>query len=111
MSAESRDPSTWVPVDFRKAVVAPGPEPGSLVLTVSGNKPRDSQRGAPVKLQPLTYEAQPEYWKIEVLWDANDTIVPMITPFAVSISLDGIRGTKGIEVAGQSRTQKISTEG
>lgn len=98
----------WMPLDFRKAVVVSGQAPDNLILTVSGEKPRDSQGGAPVKLQPLTYETQPEYWKIEVLWEADRAVIPVVTPFTVSISLDGIRGTKGIEVAGQTRTKKIS---
>lgn len=98
-----------VPLDFRKAVVAPGETPGSLVLTVSGDTPRSAQRGATVKLQPIIYKAQPEYWKIEVLWDPENANVPFVTPFKVSIPLDGIRGTKGIEVVGQTRSQKIST--
>jgi len=100
--------SNWVPLDFRKAVVDAGQEPGSLVLTVTGDKPRDAQRGSPVKLEPVAYTTQPEYWKIEVLWDSANANLPMVTPFTVSISLDGIRGTKGVEVVGQTRSQKIS---
>jgi len=106
-SAEGHQPH-WIPLDFRKAVVVSGPTPGSLVLTVSGDKPRNAERGATVKLEPLTYEVQPEYWKIEVLWDTADAIFPVITPFTVSIPLDGICGIKGVEVVGQTRKQKIS---
>lgn len=78
------------------------------MLTVSGDKPRDAPGGAKVKLEPLTYEAQPEFWKIEVLWDSAKASVPFVTPFKVSIPLDGICGTKGIEVVGQTRKQRIS---
>jgi hypothetical protein len=99
---------TWVPLDFRKAVVSPGEQPGTLVLTVTGDTPRNSLRGAAVKLKPLTYDSQPEYWKIEVLWDPANATVPIVTPFTVSLAVDQFRGTKGIEVAGQSRSQKIS---
>ena len=98
----------FIPLDFRKAVVAPGQTPGSLVLTVSGDKPSDAEGGAPVKLQPATYEAQPEYWKIEVLWDQTNAIFPVVTPFTISIPLDQFRGAKGIEVVGQTKKQKIS---
>ena len=98
----------WVPLDFRKAVVGKGSTEGSLVLTVSGDKPREARGGAVVKLVPLSYSEQPEYWKIEVLWDSADTIVPMVTPFSVSLSLDQIRGAKGIEVVGETKRQKIS---
>ena len=113
MSAESaagQQRRRWVPLDFRKATVAPGPKRGSFVLTVSGDKPRDSENGSPVKLQPMVYETQPEYWRIEVLWDEDEAVVPIITPFSVSISLDGVRGTRGIRVAGQTRFQKIDIE-
>lgn len=89
-------------------MVAPGETPDSLVLTVSGDKPRDAQGGAKVKLEPAAYEVQPEYWKIEVLWDPANANVPFVTPFKVSLPLDGIRGTKGIEVVGQTKKQKIS---
>jgi hypothetical protein len=98
----------FVPLDFRKAVVAPGETAGSMVLTVTGDKPRDAQGGAKVKLQPLTYEVQPEYWKIEVLWDPENAIFPVVTPFTVSLPLDGIQGAKGIEVIGQTKKQKIA---
>ena len=99
----------WIPLDFRKAVVVPGVTPEGLVLTVSGDTPRNAERGAKVKLEPLKYEVQPEYWKIEVLWDPAEAILPVVTPFTVSIPLDGIRGAKGVEVVGQTRKVKIST--
>ena len=89
-------------------MVVAGEAPGSQVLTVSGDKPRDAPRGAAVKLEPLAYQAQPEYWKIEVLWDPAEANVPLVKPFTVSLPLDGIRGTKGIEVVGQTKKQKIS---
>lgn len=99
----------WVPLDFRKALVEPGDSPGALRLTVSGDKPRNAVGGSAVKLEPLTYTNRPEYWKIEVLWDSANANLPMVTPFTVSILLDGICGTKGIEVVGQTKSQKIST--
>jgi hypothetical protein len=98
----------WVPLDFRKAVVKPGAIAGSFVLTVSGDKPRDAHGGAAVKLEPLTYAEPPEYWKIELLWDSADTVIPIVTPFTVSMPLDQCRGSKGIEVVGQTKRQKIS---
>jgi len=77
------------------------------MLTVSGDKPREAQGGAVVKLNPLAYETQPEYWKIELLWDSADAVIPMVTPFSVSITLDQFRGSKGVEVVGQTKRQKI----
>lgn len=106
-STPGRQPN-WVPLDFRRAAVGKGTAEGSLVLTVSGDKPREARGGAAVKLEPLTYTEQPEYWKIEVLWDSADATVPMVTPFTVSIPVDQIRGSKGIEVVGQTKRQKIS---
>lgn len=98
----------WIPLDFRKAVVGKGSTEGSLMLTVSGDKPREARGGAAVKLVPLSYTEQPAYWKIEVLWDSADTVIPMVTPFSVSISLDQFRGAIGIEVVGETKRQKIS---
>ena len=105
--AKTARPQIWIPLDFRKAEVGKDPKTGKLVLTVTGDKPRDSEGGSPVKLQPMVYETKPEYWRIEVLWDQANSVVPIITPFKVSIPLDGIRGTKGIRVIGQTRFQKI----
>ena len=107
-ASTSGDQSNWVPLDFRKAIVVPGKEPGSLLLTVTGDKPRDAPHGSTVKLEPIGYTTQPEYCKIEVLWDSANANLPMVTPFKVSILLDRIRGTKGVEVVGQTRSQKIS---
>jgi hypothetical protein len=108
MSAKTAAGPQWIPLDFRKAVVAPGETPGALVLTVSGVTPRDAAGGAKIKLEPKSYQAIPEYWKIELLWDPSNANVPFVTPFTVSIPLETFRGTKGVEVVGQSRSQKIS---
>ncbi len=102
-------PSDWVPVDFDKAELQPGSVPGSLVLAVSGNTSSSSSRGCPVKLVPATYVAQPDYWRIEVLWDRADAIFQSICPFSVSIPLDGIRGRLGIELIGKTISQRLAT--
>ena len=77
------------------------------MLTVTGETSSCSQLGCPVKLVPVTYVAQPEYWRIEVLWDCADAIFKSICPFEVSIALDGIAGSKGVEVVGRTRSEKL----
>jgi len=98
----------WVPVDFENAEIHPGEKPGSKILTVTGNAPRSSERGCPVKLVPAVYVAQPEYWVIKVMWDSADAIFTSLCPFNVSIPLDQICGTKGIEVVGKTRSVRLS---
>jgi hypothetical protein len=97
----------WVLVDFESAEIHPGEKPASTMLTVTGNTPACSVAGCPVKLAARTYFAQPEFWGIEVMWDRADAIFQTLCPFKVSIPLEGIRGTKGIEVVGRTRSEQI----
>ncbi len=98
----------WIPLDFESARIDPGQRLGSHTLTVSGHKPRDSEKGAPVKLAPATYIVQPAYWEISVLWDDTNAIFQSLVPFEVSIPLDTIRGTQGVEIVGENRSEKLA---
>ena len=98
----------WVGVDFDKAEIHTEGGHGA-VLTVTGNTPSSSARGCPVKLVPATYSAQPEFWRVEVLWDRADAIFQALCPFEVSIAIDDIRGTRGIEVVGGTRSEQLPT--
>lgn len=110
MSEDSTPPSSnWVPVDFDKAELQPGSVPGSLVLVVSGNTSSSSSRGCPVKLVPATYVTQPDYWRVEVLWDRAHAIFQSECPFSVFMPLDGIRGRLGIELIGKTASRRLAT--
>ena len=97
----------WVSVDFEKAELHNSGSHGARVLTVTGNTPSSSVRGCPIKLVPATYSSQPEYWRVEVLWDRADAIFQSICPFEASVPIDDIRGTKGIEVVGKTRVERL----
>jgi len=95
-------------IDFQQADVKPAPSPAGTVvyvLTVSGVKPSMSQT---VKLVPVTYIQQPDYWRIEVqACDPAEVGLPATGPYTVSLTITGTMGKKGIEVAGATRTQRF----
>jgi hypothetical protein len=79
--------------------------PPQHVLVVSGTKPYMNME---VTLEPLTFIRQPEYWGIEVVGRLPGGIgLPALAPYQVSIPLAGIVGTKGIEVIGATRSEKV----
>jgi hypothetical protein len=102
------DQSNWVLVDFEKAEVGPGSKAGSLVLTVTGNTPSSSPSGTEVKLSPVAYVTQPDFWRIEVLWDRAGAIFQSLHPYSVSMPVDGVRGEQGVEVVGRTRSEKVA---
>jgi hypothetical protein len=79
-----------------------------LSLDVAGTKPYMNMR---VELEPLTYVTRPEYWGIEVAGRLRGAIaLPTVAPYRASIEgggRDGITGTKGFEVIGATRSQRL----
>ncbi|HEX5702181.1 MAG TPA: hypothetical protein VFX97_03080 [Pyrinomonadaceae bacterium] len=92
-------------VSFTSARVVGGFLPGTYFLIVRGTKPYVNMT---VELSPLVYVRQPEYWGIEVVGSLPGIGLPTTAPYTVAISLDGILGTKGIEVIGANKKQKIA---
>ena len=92
-------------IDFERAEVRPGFLPGTYILVVSGTKPYLNMQ---VALSPLVYVRQPEYWGIEVIGSLPGLGLPALAPYIVSLPLDGIRGSIGIEVIGANQTQFIN---
>jgi hypothetical protein len=79
--------------------------PPQYLLVVSGIKPYLNMR---VNLVPLVYIRQPEYWGIEVAGHIRGGIgLTATAPYTASIPLAGIMGTRGIEVIGANRSQRI----
>jgi hypothetical protein len=87
-------------IEFDEARVTPGTAPGAYVLTVSGTKPYANME---VRLSPLVYIRQPDYWEIQVVGTLPGIGLPALAPYTVSLPLDGVLGTKGIEVIGDTR--------
>lgn len=78
-----------------EAKVVPGIVTNTYILIVKGKKPYLNMR---VLLAPLTYVRVPEYWGIEVLGCISGISLPTVGIYEEFLPLDGIRGTKGIEV-------------
>jgi hypothetical protein len=91
-------------IDFEEARVVPGIVPDTFILIVSGTKPYVNMR---VELSPLVYVRQPEYWGIEVVGTLPGIGLPTTAPYTESLPLDGIRGTRGIEVIGATRSERF----
>jgi hypothetical protein len=92
-------------INFTNAQIRPGIVPNTWFLIVTGTKPYLNMT---VRLSPLIYIRQPEYWGIEVIGTLSGIGLPVLAPYHVFISLEGIRGTKGIEVIGANKTKKIN---
>jgi len=96
----------WQPIDFEAAEIKSG-EGGVKTLTVRGNAPGETANEIEVKLLPATYIAQPEYWRIEVFCNYKDTSFTAQIPYKVSMKLDIIYGSRGVEVCGKNNSVKI----
>jgi hypothetical protein len=97
-------PSSVRLINFTRAEVRPGFLPNTWILIVSGTKPYLNMT---VRLSPLIYVRRPEYWGIEVIGSLPGMGLPATAPYTVSLPLDGILGTKGIEVIGASKKKKF----
>src|SRR5262245_5533581 len=96
-------------IDFESAKVFTSQTmPPRHVLIVRGEKPYLNMQ---VKLIPLVYIRQPEYWGIEVVGCLPDVGLPAVAPYVVKLDLDGTIGTHGIEVIGATRSEKIDIPG
>jgi hypothetical protein len=91
-------------IDFDRCEVRPGFLPNTYILIVSGTQPYANMR---VDLVPLIYIRQPEYWEIEVVGRLRGIGLPVLTPYTVSLPLDGVRGSRGVEVVGAKRRERI----
>ena len=91
-------------INFTRAEVRLGFLPNTWILIVSGKKPYANMT---VRLSPLIYVRRPEYWGIEVIGSLPGIGIPMTAPYTVSLQVDHTLGTKGIEVIGATRRQRI----
>ena len=97
-------PSSVRLINFTRAEVRPGFLPNTWILIVSGTKPYANMT---VRLSPLIYVKRPEFWGIEVIGSLPGIGIPVTAPYTVSLPLDHTLGTKGIEVIGASKRQRI----
>ena len=98
-------------IPFKTAKVVTGIVSGTYILIVSGETACVNMK---VRLSPLIYIRCPEYWGIEVIGELQGGhcilgILP--TPFTVAMQLNGVIGSKGIEVLGAKQAKKIKVAG
>jgi hypothetical protein len=92
-------------IDFTKAEIRPGVVNNTYFLVVTGTKPYVAVQ---VTLVPRIYVTRPEYWQIEVVGCLPGISLPRLAPYSVTIPLDGITGTKGVEVVGATKSKKMT---
>jgi hypothetical protein len=98
-------------IDFEQAeVITPMIYPPQPRLVVSGVKPHPDVE---VTLVPLAYVSQPPYHGIQVVAtitaDGPHVSQPIANvPYSVVLDLEGITGSEGIEVIGDSKTEQIA---
>ena len=92
-------------IDFKSAEVRTlSTVPPRYVLVVRGEKPYLNMQ---VDLIPLVYVQQPEYWGIEVVGCMPEVGLPAVGDYVAKLELNGTMGTRGIEVIGTNRSEKI----
>ena len=79
--------------------------PPQFVVSVAGTKPYLNME---VELVPRVHIRRPEYWEIEVVVRLRGGIgLPALAPYTVSLNLTGVTGTRGIEVIGATRSERL----
>jgi len=79
------------------------------ILVVSGDAPCLNME---VSLQARIYVRCPEFWEIEVVGCLPGAIcLDAIKSYTVSIPLDGIIGSEGIEIVGSNKQERIELGG
>jgi hypothetical protein len=91
-----------IPVDKAEAYKS---DSGQVTLVVSGVAPYS---GTKIKLVPLVYIRQPEYWGIQVIGCSPSISLPVLTPWAVKQDVTGTVGTAGLEVIGSNQSVRIT---
>jgi hypothetical protein len=79
------------------------PTRGGRLLLVSGIKQWADLR---VTLEPMTYRETPDFWVIEVVGRLAASGLPALVDFCVALPLDSVRGRRGIEIVGATKSER-----
>jgi hypothetical protein len=96
-------------LDFESAEVRPGAAGGTWVLTVRGDTPCINME---VSLAARVYVRCPEHWGIEVVgYLPGGLCFTAMGSYDQAIPLDGITGSRGIEVIGARKSETFAVPG
>ena len=90
--------------DEERVEIRPGFAKDTWFLLVTGMKPYTNMR---VELVPVMYVKRPEFWQIEVVGCLPGIGLTALAPYSVFVSLEGVIGTKGIEIMGATKSKKL----
>jgi len=89
------------PIDFTGIDIEWYAGRGVYQLTVTGLKPFTNME---VSLSHEAYNGRPAYWRTVVIGCVkNGLLMPLASPYYVTMNLDQFVGSKGIEIVGASR--------
>lgn len=90
------------PIDFRGIDIEWYPAKKVYQLTVTGMKPYTNME---VSLSHESYRGRPDYWRTVVVGcTKNGLLMPIPSPYYVTMNLDSFVGSKGVEIVGASRS-------
>jgi hypothetical protein len=90
-------------VDFDLVELRESPRSGGRLLFVSGTKPWVDLH---VTLEPLAHSELPEFWVIEVVGRLTTLGLPGLVDYCAALRLGSIRGLKGIEIVGATKSER-----
>jgi hypothetical protein len=89
------------PIDFNGIDIEWYAGRGVYQLTVTGVKP---YMNMDVSLSHEAYNGRPAYWRTVVIGCVkNGLLMPLASPYYITMNLDQFVGTRGVEIVGASR--------
>ena len=90
------------PIDFTGIDIEWYAGRGVYQLTVTGVKPYTNME---VSLSHEAYNGRPAYWRTLVVGCVkNGLVMPLASPYYITMNLDKFVGSKGVEIVGASRS-------
>jgi hypothetical protein len=89
------------PIDFNGIDIEWFARRGVYQLTVTGTKP---YMNMDVSLSHEAYNGRPAYWRTVVIGCVkNGLLMPLASPYYITMNLDQFVGSRGVEIVGASR--------